>query len=126
MKTIYAILVSLVFVSSALAQTSLDFSFTDNSDNEVGFIVERSVNGNAFVQIMTLEANQTQFTDDDIPLKKTVRWRVYAFNDYGDSDFSNVVAQVTAIPDKPSDLKIRRNNPIARIIGKIFKHRRKT
>jgi hypothetical protein len=100
---------------------TMDLSFTDNSDNEKGFVVERSIDGVTFEQLLTLEANITTFTDPDVPLGCTVYWRVYAWNDYGDSGFSNVVAEITSPPLGPSDLKIKKPNPFAQ----FFKNRAK-
>jgi hypothetical protein len=107
-------------ISTTYAAT-LDLSFTDNSDNEKGFVVERSIDGVTFEQLLTLEANITAFTDSDVPIGKTVYWRVYAWNDYGDSGFSNVVAELTSPPLGPSDLKIKKKNPFAQ----FFKNRAK-
>jgi hypothetical protein len=107
-------------ISTTYAAT-LDLSFTDNSDNEKGFVVERSIDGVTFEQLLTLEANITAFTDSDVPIGKTVYWRVYAWNDYGDSGFSNVVAEITSPPLGPSDLKIKKQNPFAQ----FFKNRAK-
>ena len=111
---------AILFALTANAAT-LDLSFTDNSDNEKGFIVERSIDGVTFEQLLTLEANNTAFTDSDVPIGKTVYWRVYAWNDYGDSGFSNVVAEITSPPLGPSDLKIKKQNPFAQ----FFKNRAK-
>ena len=113
-----ATIAAILFALTANAAT-LDLSFTDNSDNEKGFIVERSIDGVTFEQLLTLEANNTAFTDSDVPIGKTVYWRVYAWNDYGDSGFSNVVAELTSQPLGPKDLKIKKKNPFAQ----FFKNR---
>jgi hypothetical protein len=114
------ILFSLMFASIAYAQ-EINLTWNDNSDNEKGFVVERSIDGVTFEQLLTLEANITAFTDSDVPIGKTVYWRVYAWNDYGDSGFSNVVAEITSPPLGPSDLKIKKQNPFAQ----FFKNRAK-
>jgi hypothetical protein len=103
---------------------TLDLSFTDNSDNEKGFVVERSIDGVTFEQLLTLEANITAFTDSDVPIGKTVYWRVYAWNDYGDSGFSNVVAELTSQPLGPKDLKIKKKNPFAQLFKNLAKPNR--
>jgi hypothetical protein len=114
---------AILFALTANAAT-LDLSFTDNSDNEKGFIVERSIDGVTFEQLLTLEANNTAFTDSDVPIGKTVYWRVYAWNDYGDSGFSNVVAEITSPPLGPSDLKIKKKNPFAQFFNNRAKPNR--
>ncbi len=115
MKTLVA---SILFAATAQA-VELPLSFTDNSDNESGFIVERKEDGGEFVQLLTLEANVTKFVDPDVPLGKTVTWRVYAWNEYGDSGFSNQVAEITIPPIGPDGLKINKGNPLAKFWRKL-------
>jgi len=115
-------LILAILLLSPIYGAELTLSFTDNSDNEKGFIVERSVGSLPFEQLMTLEADVTEFVDEDVPLGTSVSWRVYAWNDYGDSGFTNVVAELTSPPLGPKDLKIKKPNPLARFFKK---HKRK-
>lgn len=124
MKTILTIIAAASLALSAQAAT-LDFEFKDNADNEEGFIVERSIDGVNFAQILTLDANMTAFTDPDVPLGETVVYRVYAWNDYGDSGYSNLVTEFTVVPKGPSDFRIKRSNPFARFFKRFNPNRKK-
>ena len=62
----------------------------DNSDNENGFEVERSINEIDFGLLDTTAANASYYWDHDIESGQTYYYRVRAFNDYGNSDYSNV------------------------------------
>ena len=119
MKTLITIIAAALFAITANAQVSKDFSFTDQSDNEDGFIVMRQVGDAEPTQLLTLDAGVTAFTDPDIPLGETINWWVYAWNAYGDSANTNIVTIVTMVPNGPSDLKVLKKNPIARFWRKI-------
>ncbi len=103
------------FIVSASSIQAVDIPLTwnDNSDNEKGFIVERSVDGGEFAQVGATEENVNKFTDADVPLGKQLTYRVYAFNDYGDSGYSNTVTEATFPPQKPDGLKKGSGNPVA-------------
>ncbi len=70
-------------------------NWTDNSATETSFVVERAVNGGAFATLVTLGANVTTYTDATVALDNTYDYRVYAFNGFGNSGFSNVASVVT-------------------------------
>jgi titin len=68
-------------------------TWQDNSDNEDGFKIERSVNGGGFNQLGIQGANVTTYYDSGPQgggLKPgTYCYRVKAFNSLGDSSYSN-------------------------------------
>ena len=66
-------------------------SWSDNSTNETGFIIERSVNSQSdFQQIKFINQNNTSFTDYDVSEENTYYYRVAAMNAVGVSGYSNV------------------------------------
>jgi PKD repeat protein len=69
----------------------LNLTWTDNSDNEDGFKVERSADGTSWAQIGTVGAGVTAFSDTTVALGNFYFYRVRAFNGGGDSDYSNPV-----------------------------------
>jgi hypothetical protein len=75
----------------ALNAASVVVRWEDNSDNEVGFKVERATGSGGFVQIGTTRRNTTAFQDYSLAPNTTYRYRVRAFNYAGDSAYSNVV-----------------------------------
>jgi fibronectin type III domain protein len=86
---------------SALTATSggkgsASLSWTDNSDNEESFVVERSTSlSGGFIQVATVGANVRAYTDNTLFRKTTYFYRVRAANSGGKSGYSNVVSVKT-------------------------------
>ena len=75
------------------AGLAMNVSWTDNSNNETGFKIERSTDGKTFIQVGTVGANVTNFQDTGLASGTTYYYRVCAFDqDYGNSAYSNVVS----------------------------------
>jgi hypothetical protein len=72
--------------------TTVVLSWTDNSNNESGFRIERCVNNNCtnFVQIAQTGANTVNFTNTGLTRNTRYRYRVRAFNASGNSAYSNI------------------------------------
>ena len=69
---------------------SVQLTWTDNSNNENGFIIERETLGpDAFTVIDTVQANQNTYTDLNVTYM-TYAYRIAAFNAGGQSAYSNV------------------------------------
>jgi fibronectin type 3 domain-containing protein len=80
-------------VTTSPAQVNL--SWTDNSNNEQGFRIQRSGDGgNTWSQIGQAGANATTFSDTRASHGTTYWYRVYAYNGAGNSPYTNA-AQVT-------------------------------
>ncbi|HEX8525314.1 MAG TPA: fibronectin type III domain-containing protein [Tepidisphaeraceae bacterium] len=92
----------------ALTSSQVSLSWVDNADNESNFIVERSLNGGAFVQIATLAANTFTYTDNGLTGSSNYAYRVLATNGGGNSDYSNTATVTTPIallaPVSPNQL----------------------
>lgn len=90
----------------AAQAAEIKLSFSDNSDNEDGFRIERMVNGGAWATAATLPANVTTWTDREVAPDTTYAYRVFAYNIYGDSDPSNTATITTgtrpAAPGTPT------------------------
>ena len=91
---------------SGLAATSLSSSqirldWTDNSADEDGFRVERSLNGVSFTQIASPAADVTTYTDVGLSASTTYYYRVRAYNAGGNSAYTATVSAETA-PSVPS------------------------
>lgn len=83
-------------VPSAVA-SQLTVSWSDNSDNESGFKIERSLNGSSFSQIAVVGTNVESYDDQGLEPSTTYWYRVRAYNSMGNSSFSNVASGTTAI-----------------------------
>lgn len=95
---------------SALAATAVnanqvDLSWTDNSGSELGFQVERSLDGITFAPLATVGANVTTYSDSTTLVTTTYHYRVKAFNAVGVSAPSNTATVTTPslAPAAPSN-----------------------
>lgn len=82
--------------------------WTDASNNEEAFLVERSIDGAAFVEIGTAPANSPEFLDADLEIGKTYSYRVRARNSGGDSAYSNTASPTG--PAAPSNVTLEVNS----------------
>jgi hypothetical protein len=88
-------------VARAVSSTQIDLTFADNSSNELGFRIERSLDGFFFTEIATVGSNVTTFSDTGLTPLTTYFYRVLAFNNFGNSAPSNVAADTTQAPPVP-------------------------
>ena len=84
-------------VATAVSRTQINLSWTDNSDNETGFRIERCKNLNCtnYAQIAEVGVNVSTFADTTVNKNTTYRYRVRAFNASGNSAYSNSASAKT-------------------------------
>jgi hypothetical protein len=80
---------------TAVSRTRINLRWTDNSDNESGFVMQRSLDGSTWSQIATLAANTTTYANTKLSRNRLYYYRVYAFNNNGNSSFSNTASTRT-------------------------------
>jgi hypothetical protein len=83
---------------SAVSPTQINLSWTDNSNNEMGFKIERCAgnNCNNFAEIAQVGANVTNFPNTTgLSGNSWYRYRVRAFNGSGNSAYSNTISVKT-------------------------------
>ncbi len=84
--------------------SSLILNWTDNSDNEEGFDVERRIENGEWEDIGSVGSNLMAFSDSNLTTGTTYYYRVNAYNGFGDSEYSNTaIANMTA-PSPPTGL----------------------
>lgn len=92
--------------------TTLSLTWTDNSGNEDGFILERSPDGSSgWAQTASLNNNITAYSDISLTCESTYYYRVFAHNGIGDSAYSDIVSGTTGtcplmLPAAPTDLAV--------------------
>ncbi|MFP3937125.1 MAG: fibronectin type III domain-containing protein [Phycisphaerae bacterium] len=64
--------------ATAVSSSQIDLTWTDNSDNEDDFRVERSLDGSSFSEIATVGANVTTYSDTGLSESTTYYYRVRA------------------------------------------------
>jgi len=83
----------------ASSASQIDLSWQDNSGNETGFKLERSLDGMApWAAIATLPGNSTNFQDSGVSPGTTYYYRVLSYNTTGSSGYSNTAAATTDNP----------------------------
>ncbi|MBI5674213.1 MAG: PD40 domain-containing protein [Nitrospirae bacterium] len=80
----------------AISPNRIDLSWSDNSDNETGFMIERKI-GWIYNQIAIVEANVNTYSDTGLTAGVTCVYRVTAYNSAGNSDFSNEAYATTIV-----------------------------
>lgn len=77
--------------------TQITLNWNDNSDNETEFKIESCVGVDCtnFVQIATVGANVTNYTENQLDADTTYVYRIRATNNAGDSDYSNIAFATT-------------------------------
>jgi len=81
--------------ATAASTTQVDLSWTDTSNNETSFKIERKTLSGSFAQIATVGSNVTSFSDTGLTLATTYVYRVRAANSSGNSSYSNQASATT-------------------------------
>ncbi|MBI5778803.1 MAG: fibronectin type III domain-containing protein [Planctomycetes bacterium] len=87
-------------VTTTVTSSSIGLQWTDNSNNETGFKLDRSPDGvSNWVTLTTTAGNVIAFSDTALTPATTFYYRVYAYNLGGDSGYASVTAATFAVPD---------------------------
>jgi len=78
-----------------VSHEAIQLRWTDNSDNENGFIIERWSLGTSWVAVGVAVANATSYTDSPLSYSREYHYRIRAYNAGGNSDYSNETSAVT-------------------------------
>jgi len=83
--------------ATANGQNQVDLAWTDASDNEDGFRIERSINGSDFSPVTSVGAGVSNYSDTGLSASTTYYYRVYAFNTFDSPGY----AAANATTDDP-------------------------
>ncbi len=82
--------------ATPVSKNQIDLSWSDNSDNETGFSIERSGDGSTnWAEIASVAENVTVYSDSLLNPSTTYFYRVRAAKLYGYSDYSNIASATT-------------------------------
>jgi regulation of enolase protein 1 (concanavalin A-like superfamily) len=87
--------------ASATSSSTISLSWTDNSNNETQFAIERSTNGFSFAPIAYVGANTTTYGDFALAASTTYYYRVRANNGSTSSDYTNTASATTSGSSPP-------------------------
>jgi len=90
-------------VATAVSSSQINLSWNDNSNNETGFKIERSLNGSSgWSEIFSTSVNITSYYDTDLSAVIEYYYRVRAFIGMESSNYSNIANATTwVIPSAP-------------------------
>lgn len=90
-----------VLMATAVSKNQINLAWTDNSNNEGGFKIERKTGAaGTYAQIATADSNATTFSSTGLSPNTAYFYRVRAYNAGGNSDYSND-ANATTLPNAP-------------------------
>ncbi|MGE5614746.1 MAG: fibronectin type III domain-containing protein [Bacillota bacterium] len=75
--------------ANVVSASAIRLDWTDNSDNESGFKIERLTDAGVFTEIDTTGPNVTTYTDGTVTAGHMYIYRIRAYNGLGNSDYSN-------------------------------------
>ncbi|MEK7238573.1 MAG: fibronectin type III domain-containing protein, partial [Nitrospirota bacterium] len=108
--------------ATAISSSQINLSWTDNSNNETGFKIERKIDvGGIYSQIAIVGANVITYSDTGLTAGTTYYYRVSAYNSFGDSAPSNEASAttLTAPPTAVTDPATNVTHDSARINGTV-------
>ena len=79
----------------AMPTSAIDLTWVDNADNEVGYSIKRSTTNSNYLEVQQVGANQTSYTDRNLPSDTTFWYRVRALGQAGNSGHSNAASART-------------------------------
>jgi hypothetical protein len=89
--------------ATAVSSNRVDLNWDDNSGDEQGFRIERSLDAQTFTEIATVDPNVTSYTDNTVAPGTLYFYRVFAFNGFGNSDPTNIADVTTPTPPPPQN-----------------------
>lgn len=96
--------------ATPVSSSQINLTWVDSDTTEQGFKIERCIGAGCsdFVQIATVAANVTSYSNTGLTGSTSYSYRVRAYNASGDSNYSNTASAVTqaapALPAAPTNL----------------------
>lgn len=81
--------------ATAVSSSQINLAWSDISDNESGFRIDRSLDGVTWSQIASLGSNATSFSNAGLSANTNYSYRVYSYNSLGNSVYSNIASATT-------------------------------
>jgi hypothetical protein len=93
------------------ASIQINLAWTDNANNETGYIVERQINSAPFTQIASLPPNSTAYSDTELTPATAYTYRVKATNYAQNSPYTTATLTTPIPPNKPTNASATLNSP---------------
>ena len=93
--------------ASSVSNTQINLSWTDNSTNEDGFVITRSLSfGGPFVPVDSVGMDDNNFSDTGLSGSTQYFYQVYAYNNNSDSSPSNIASATTGVNPPPAPFNL--------------------
>ncbi|MFC1525037.1 fibronectin type III domain-containing protein [Planctomycetota bacterium] len=104
-------------IAQGASSAQIDLTWTDNADNEDGFLIETSLDGINFTQLASVGPNTTAYSASYLDASTTYYFRIRAYNGKGFTDYSLIVTVTTddSAPHQP-DVVDPLNNALYQIL----------
>lgn len=88
--------------ATAVSPTQINLTWTDNADNETGFVIEKkSASDSIFTVVDTAGVNSTNYSSTGLTANTTYTYRVMTYNTSNNSAYTND-ASATTLPSAPA------------------------
>ena len=87
----------LPLIAIPLGLSQIVLTWTDRANNEAGFIIERGITNTDYSPLATVGSNTTSYLDTGLNPVNTYYYRIYAYNNFGNSLYSTVSANFNQI-----------------------------
>jgi uncharacterized protein (TIGR02145 family) len=81
--------------ATVVSRSLINLAWNDNSNNETGFKIERSLNNSTWAEIATVVSNVTTYQNTDLTASTTYYYRARAYNSAGNSTYSLTASATT-------------------------------
>jgi hypothetical protein len=89
--------------TTVIASNQIDLTWTDNSNNEDGYKIERKTGTGIYAEIASLGSNASSYSNINLTASTSYTYRVYGYNTLGNSAYSNESSATTpAAPSLPA------------------------
>jgi hypothetical protein len=83
------------------SSSTIKLNWSDNSDNETGFKIEKATfqvfEWSDFTEIADIQPNSTEFTDEELMQGRSYKYRLLAYNGGGSSGYSEEITVTTQV-----------------------------
>ena len=96
-------------LTAQVSGLSVLLNWTDNSNNETAFIIERRINNANYIELAELIMDSDNYLDENLVQGNQYSYRVKAKNEMGQSDYSNTISVTITVSTEPVTIFLKHN-----------------
>lgn len=85
--------------ATTISSSAIQLDWSDNSDSETGFRIERRISGGSYSSLTTVDADAVTYTDSSCAAGTTYEYQIIAYNDDGDADATETSATTYSVQE---------------------------